>query len=88
MVFVTFLSSHFINGYKNIPMPEHCIPNVGEWIVFDGVDIDEIFVDGEPEYRYWYVISKKIVYNNRDIFPNIVCDVSLNTSEERLFLNN
>lgn len=88
MIFVSFRSRYFVDGEVRIPFPEHCIPNINEWIVLDEMDIHDFFVSGQTVFTHWQVIAKEIVFNKADHYPNIICTVSMSTSSEKLFLSN
>lgn len=88
MILVTFQSRYFVDGFVNIPMPEHCIPTIGEWVVFDKKDVSDFFLEGSTIFTHWKIISKEIVFSKNAHYPNIVCTISANTKSEESFLIN
>lgn len=88
MILITFRSNLFVDGAVSIPMPEHCIPNVDEWVVFDEMDISDFFIDKDKIFTHWHVFSKEIVFNRKDHYPTIVCWISANTKSNNLYFTN
>lgn len=88
MILITFRHRFFKGGKVSIRMPEHCIPNINEWIVFDKLDVTEYFVDEDHPYSHWMVSNKCIVYGKHDVHPTIICDILVANTHEPSILSN